>query len=150
MARRTRSWQGGWKVLLLAALWLAACGPSAGPRPIVWNKEACAHCHMLIGDPHFAAQLQAADGAVYDFDDPGCLLLFRADHPEVEVRATWFHHVSDDRWIPGERVAFVRARAPTPMGYGLGAVERDGEPGTLDAQAALEAVRRREATRGRE
>jgi copper chaperone NosL len=136
-------------ILILAPLWLAGCGPSDGPRPIVWNKEACAHCHMLIGDPHFAAQIQTADGAVYDFDDPGCLLLFRASHPEIDVRATWYHHVREDRWIPGERVAFVRSPAPTPMGYGLGAVERGTQTAALDPRAALEAVQRREAARGR-
>lgn len=142
--------QGAW-ILALAALaaLAAACAPSDGPRPIVWNKESCAHCHMLIGDPHFAAQLQTPDGAVYDFDDPGCLLLFRAGHPEIDVRATWFHDVREDRWIPGERVAFVRVEAPTPMGYGLGAVERSTGSGALDPQAALEVVQRVETARGR-
>jgi hypothetical protein len=113
-----------------------ACAPADGPQPIAWDREPCAHCRMLIGDPAFAAQLQTADGVVASFDDPGCLLSAEAAH--AGVRARWFHHVSEDRWIPGDRVGFVRVPR-TPMGFGLGAVDA-GEPGSLSLADAREAV----------
>jgi len=133
--------------LLVAGL--AACGEGGdGPVPVAWDRQACARCRMLVSDPHYAAQLHAAGGTVYHFDDPGCLLLHRAEHPEIEVRATWYHHVREDRWVKGERVAFVPVDEPTPMAYGLGAVERsEAPPDALDPEAALEIVRRREAER---
>jgi len=128
---------------------LTACGESGdGPAPVAWDRQACARCRMLVSDPHYAAQLHAASGTIYHFDDPGCLLLHRAEHPEIRVRATWFHHVREDRWVKGERVAFVPVDEPTPMAYGLGAVERSEAPAdALDPEAALEIVRRREAER---
>src|SRR5262249_3364817 len=98
------------------------------PEPIAWDREACAHCHMHVGEPGFAAQASDADGRVYTFDDPGCLLDWRAHRAEPPARI-WFHHSTEDRWIPLERVAFLRG-ARSPMGSGLAAVDR-GTPGAL-------------------
>lgn len=90
-----------------------------GPQSVAWDREPCAHCHMHVSEPSFAAQLHTTDGRVLHFDDPGCLLRFVvAQSPEV--RATWFHDAKADAWIPGEKARFVKIE-PTPMGYGLGA-----------------------------
>ncbi len=118
---------------------VAACGPPAGPAPIAWDEEPCAQCRMLISEPGFAAQLRAEDGSVESFDDPGCLL---ARQRERRTREIWFHHLREERWIPGDRVAFEPV-SRTPMGYGLGAVDA-GTEGALD----LEAARGRVAERG--
>jgi hypothetical protein len=50
--------------------------------------------------------------------------------------------VREERWIPGDRVAFEHVPR-TPMGYGLGAVDA-GTEGAL----GLEAARARVAERG--
>jgi hypothetical protein len=100
---------------------------------------------MLISERGFAAQIQTADGRVLHFDDPGELLLYRADH-DLESATTWFHHRTEPRWIPGDRVAFERVE-PTPMGYGLGARERGEMPGLLSPEEALAQAREREAAR---
>jgi hypothetical protein len=94
---------------------------------------------MLISDPAFAAQLRAEDGSAESFDDPGCLL---ASLGERSAREIWFHHLREERWISGDRVAFEPV-ARTPMGYGLGAVDA-GTAGALD----LAAARRRVGERG--
>ncbi len=44
------------------------------PQAVVWDREACAHCHMHVGEPGFAAQAIDEHGRVYNFDDPGCLV----------------------------------------------------------------------------
>lgn len=120
------------------ALWLlTACGPPEGPQPIVWDREPCAYCRMLISEPRFAAQLHTATNEVLSFDDPGCLLAWQDGHPEP-ARALWFHHLREERWIPGTEVAFERV-TPTPMGYGLGAVDAGG-PGALSLAEARAAV----------
>lgn len=118
----------------MLAIALAACGPPDGPQPIAWDREPCAHCRMLISDPAFAAQLHTEDGAVESFDDPGCLFA-RIEARQPRVHALWFHHLREERWLPGDAVAFVRT-APTPMDFGFGAVD----PGAPDA-AQIEAVR---------
>jgi hypothetical protein len=123
----------------LAVAWawaVAACAPPEGPQPIAWDREPCTHCHMLISDPAFAAQLHT-DDLVLSFDDPGCLMAhLHARQPRV--RALWFHHVKEDRWIPGTAVAFEKVEA-TPMDFGLGAVDA-GTPGAIPLDRALAGV----------
>jgi hypothetical protein len=128
----------GFAWLLLAA---AACGRAEGPQPIAWDREPCAHCRMLISEPHFAAQLETGDGEVRSFDDPGCLLAALAAGP-LRVRTLWFHHLREDRWLDGAQVGFLPGMR-TPMGYGLGAVDA-GTPEAL----TLEQARARVAARG--
>jgi copper chaperone NosL len=123
-----------------AALGLAACRASEGPRPIAYDRESCAHCRMLISEPRFAAQLETAEGEVRSFDDPGCLLADLATR-SAQPRALWFHHVREERWLDAAHVAFEPAER-TPMGYGLAAVDA-GTPGALSlaqAQARVAAA----------
>lgn len=114
-----------------ALLWPA--GPPEGPVAPVWDRTVCARCGMLVSDPAWAAQLHAPDGAVLHFDDPGCLLLHRAERGSP-AHALWFHHLREERWLSGPDVGFVPA-GPSPMGYGLGAVDAD-TPGALGLEAA--------------
>ena len=112
----------------MAALLLLACSSGDGPSPIAFDREACAHCRMLISEARFAAQLETQDGEVLSFDDPGCLMaLLAARSPQL--KALWFHHHREDRWLAGEEAAFVTGER-TPMGYGLAAVAA-GTPGAL-------------------
>lgn len=112
-----------------------------GPQPVAWDREPCAHCHMHVGDPRFAAQLHTASGEVLTFDDPGCLLAFQAER-RPEVHAVWFRHVREDRWIPGDRVAFVKV-PESPMGHGLGATDA-GDPGAMPYERAAAVAAGRE------
>ena len=126
-----------------ALVWLAciaACRsvPDA-PTQIAYDREACAHCHMLIGDPRYAAQLVTDDGDVLDFDDPGCALAYLAEvHPRVH--RLWFRDASGDRWIAAADVRFVRG-ADTPMGSGFAASATSAGGIDLDRATALIARR---------
>jgi copper chaperone NosL len=124
------------------ALWRLAA-PPRGPVEPAWDRVACARCHMLLSDPAFAAQLHRASGEVRFFDDPGCLLLDRAETPDPLAKA-WFHDSQGERWLPDAEVAFVPVDE-TPMGHGLAAVERAGKPGALGLEAALATLTRRGA-----
>jgi hypothetical protein len=99
---------------------------------------------MLIGDPAYAAQLEGADGEVASFDDPGCLLAALDAYPDL--RALWFHHLREERWLSRDEVGFVRV-PHTPMGYGLAAVAAD-EPGALSLEEARALVAAGGARRG--
>lgn len=117
-----------------------------GPQPVVWGKQACAFCRMHVSEPAFAAQLHTAAGEVLHFDDPGCLFsLEHAQHPEVHAR--WFHHVREDRWLSDKDVGFIRID-PTPMGFGLGAVEAS-TPDAMSREAAAKHALKRRARDGR-
>ena len=106
-------------------------------QPIEWSRQACAHCQMLIGDPHHAAQLITDDGDVLSFDDPGCALRYMDEH-HTAVHRLWFHAAVGDRWIPADQVRFT-TNGTTPMGSGLLAVE-SGAPQAIDLQAAHRAA----------
>ena len=110
-----------------------------GPVEITWDKEACANCHMHIGDPRFAAQVQLNDGQVLNFDDPGCALRALADIPGAELHAVWFHDLSADRWLARDEVGFVEAQH-TPMGWGLGAVPKQ-TPGAVSLEQTMQHVK---------
>lgn len=132
-----------------AWLALAACRPAEGPQPIVYDREPCTYCRMLISEPRFAAQLVAQDGSVSSFDDPGCLLAYLEER-QPSVGALWFHHDREERWLSEAQVAFEEV-PHTPMGYGLGAVEA-GSPGALglaEARARVAARPQRPAAGGR-
>lgn len=104
-----------------------------GPVDVVWDKAACAHCSMHLGEPGFAAQLTTTSGDTLFFDDPGCLFEFEAV-ARPDVHQAWFRHLRDDRWVPADAVAFV-ATEQSPMGYRLGAVDR-GHAASIGIDAA--------------
>ena len=128
-------------VALALVLWRAAA-PPAGPVEPAWDRVACARCRMLVSDPAFAAQLHTRAGEVLFFDDPGCLLLYRAE-PRAEAAAVWFHDAAGGGWLAEADVRFVPA-PETPMGHGFAAVAAASATGGLDAAAALAAIRARE------
>lgn len=104
-----------------------------GPVDVVWNHTLCAECRMSVTERAYAAQLQTKDGQVLNFDDPGCLFRYRSGNAPV-VHAIYYHHVREDRWVPGTAVGFI-ASGPSPMGYDLGAVDA-GTAGALSADQA--------------
>lgn len=106
---------------------------SDGPAEIVWDKAACAACGMHVGEPPFAAQVTTADGRVHAFDDPGCLFLW-VEEAKPDLHSLFFRHHREDRWLGKQEVGFVVVE-PTPMGFGLGAVD-GGTPGAIDYDQA--------------
>lgn len=92
-------------------------------QPIAWSSEACAHCHMLIGDPAFAAQVITTKGDVLSFDDPGCAARYLRDH-RGKIHRVWFHEGRGERWLADRDVGFVRV-ASSPMGFNLMAVAKE-------------------------
>jgi copper chaperone NosL len=121
---------------LVAALVLRGRPVPDGPVAIVWNREPCAHCHMLVGEPAFAAEIVTTAGDVIVFDDPGCLVRYLEER-KPEVHRIWFHDSTRDHWLSADEVGFVPG-ASTPMNYGLAAV-----PATTPGAIALETMRRR-------
>jgi len=131
-------------VVALAWAVVRAQAPPAGPEPVVWNHTVCSRCGMLVGEPGFAAQLHGEDGAVHNFDDPGCLLLFESEQASAPA-AVWLHHRDEDRWLARAQAGFAVVES-TPMGYGLSVVDA-GAPGSLGWESALQHARRLDADR---
>lgn len=93
-----------------------------GPRPIVWDREVCTECRMIISDHHHAAQLQTVKGDVLDFDTPECLFIYLGRHHPL-IHAIYFRHAYRDVWLDEHEAAFLRS-ADSPMGREFEAVDR--------------------------
>jgi len=114
-----------------------------GPVPVIWEKDACAHCRMHLSEMYFAVQLQTRDGDVLNCDDPGCFFSYM-EAARPDVHEIWFHHSREDRWVRRSEVAFVPA-VSTPMNCGLAAVDRDQEGALSYEQARAQVLSRQGA-----
>jgi copper chaperone NosL len=116
----------------------AACG-TPGPRPLAFGAEQCAHCHMTLADPRFAAELVTRTGKAIPFDDVGCLAAFVATGGlEADaIRSLWVADFArPDSMLAADQAVFLRSDAlRTPMDYRLVAL-RPG-PGADSVRAAL-------------
>jgi copper chaperone NosL len=123
---------------IASLLLLLACsvGPDQ-PADLAYDRIACDHCGMIVGDPRFAAQITTKDGQRYAFDDPACAFAFIAEQGP-DLAHVWFHD-GGERWIPWQEVGFVEAKG-TPMDGGLAAVFLAEEPGALSFSEASSRV----------
>lgn len=116
--------------LLLGAI--IACEASGQALDPAWDKQPCAHCHMLVSDPDSAAQLITSQGERLYFDDVGCMASYLADNAQ-RARHSWVHVGS--QWLQAS-AAHYRAGAATPMGFGI----VPAVSGALDWAAVTKAV----------
>lgn len=121
---------------LTSIVTLLACA-SPAPRPIVYGTDQCAHCHMTIADPRYAAELVTTTGKVLAFDDIGCLAAFLASGEMAPgaVHSAWGHdYRSPGEWARTSDLSFVRSSAfHTPMGSGIVALARPEAADSLRA-----------------
>lgn len=111
---------------------------AAGPRALRLGEEECAACHMILTDPHFAAQRVLGPDDVKVYDDSGCLLKELA---RDRRGALWFAEADTGEWIDGSDVRFERTTRTTPMGFGLAARRSITAPkGSMDLEAAIRFV----------
>jgi len=132
--------------LLLSPLAAALSGCKKGDWPegmaeIVWDRDTCTRCKMVISDRRFAAQLRGGpDNAALKFDDIGCLVFWLRDqadkYPWLADAATryWvadFGSKSRDEmhWLDPRQAQFITKSSP--MGYNFAAVPLP-LPGSLD------------------
>jgi len=133
MTSRRRFLAAGFSLTPLAAA-LSACARkehwAEGMRPIVWDRDPCAHCGMVISDRRFAAEIcGAASNAVFKFDDIGCAVSWQRDKAAAYP---WSADPATRLWVADvastdERLLWLDARAAhyvnktSPMGFNFGA-----------------------------
>ncbi len=112
---------------LLAMLMLltTACGETAdtttGPPEIVYGRDLCVECGMLITEDRFAAAYRV-DGEVKRFDDIGGMLLHGTDTGDLPMAAddAWVHDLVSRAWVAAPAAWYVVvAGLATPMGYDI-------------------------------
>lgn len=103
---------------------LTAC--SHAPDPILYGKDACAHCKMTIMDKRFSAELITAKGKVFKFDAAECMAGFLKENPATANDAKSVFLVSDftrpGQFADARKSFFLRdSSLSSPMGGNLAA-----------------------------
>ncbi len=116
------------KVWAILALYLAifavlGCGQQdlSKPPKILYGRDVCAQCRMIIDDERFAAAAVSVDGRIFKFDDIGCLAVHEKEQKSRMLK-TWARDAGTGGWVEKEKALFVYSRdLVTPMGYGFAA-----------------------------
>lgn len=131
-------------VLTPLAAALSACAKSGWPEgmaEIVWDRDTCARCSMVISDRRFAAELRGGPrDTVYKFDDIGCLAFWlrdkSKDQPWMLDAATrlWVAEFTskpeNPSWLDARKAHYAGGKH-SPMGYGYAAYALP-QPGSLE------------------
>ena len=80
---------------------------------------------MDVKNLDYAVQVVMQNGDTYFFDDIGCMILWLKEH-QGDVAKRYVKTLDTKRWIAVEKAYYSRI-APSPMGYGFGAVEASKE-----------------------
>jgi hypothetical protein len=131
--RRTRSIDSLLGILLLPVTLLAlgACGaqPTSGPGEVVWDRDICERCQMLISDRRFAAQLRTShDHRLHYFDDIGCAVMWIEEQgiETSQLEELWVASPQGEGWADGFSARY-RGNLRTAMDYGFAAAETSEE-----------------------
>jgi len=88
-------------------------------------EYSCSKCKMDVKNLDYAVQVVMQNGDTYFFDDIGCMILWLKEH-QGDVAKRYVKTLDTKRWIEVEKAHYSRI-APSPMGYGFGAVEASKE-----------------------
>lgn len=124
---------------LLVLLTMAGCSdePASGPVDVVFDRDSCALCRMMIIDPAFVAEVRGgAKRRIEIFDDIGCALNWLNSQPWAADGASeiWVAERTSTRarvvWLDARKAFFVPTPG-SPMNYNMAAT-REAVPGALD------------------
>jgi copper chaperone NosL len=110
----------------MGALLLTTACAHEKPKPVdIDPGDMCQSCKMAISQKKYAAEFVDKDGAVFKFDDIGCMSRFvRHRGLEDKVEAWFVVDYRTQQWLQAENATYIKsASLPSPMGSGLIAVE---------------------------
>lgn len=111
-------------ICLLLLLILGACTPDQKPQRIIYGKDVCEHCHMVISDPRFGGQIVTRKGKVFLFDSVNCLHGYLQNHLGREQKIFFVDSLQKDEWLEADQAHFSFLEAlRSPMGAGVIAVK---------------------------
>ncbi len=125
----SRSRLPNWPILfgfgLLLFVMLSACSPASAevkPPEIIYGRDMCGACGMIISEPRFAAASVLEDGKSIKFDDLGEMILYHRNKPDLKVRAMFVHDYDTAAWVRSEHAFYVKSMdLQSPMGFGTAA-----------------------------
>ena len=111
----------------VAVVVLTACGSGGKPRPIAYDHESCAYCHMAITDRRLGAQFVSSKRKVHSFDSIECLASYVVAHQADAGKAWVTDFTHPGALIPAEAARFVRAGESLGWTEVLAGADRDGQ-----------------------
>lgn len=106
--------------LIIGSLSFIACTLEVKPQLVIYGKDVCEHCHMVISDPRFGAQLQTSKGKTYLFDSVNCLDEYLRGHSHTNTHTFFVDSFHKDQWLSKEEALFkVVPLLRSPMGVGV-------------------------------
>ncbi|HEX4957426.1 MAG TPA: nitrous oxide reductase accessory protein NosL [Lacibacter sp.] len=128
-------------LLMSSLVLLQGCDTSA--EPIVYGKDQCHFCKMIISDRGFGAELITNKGKVYKFDDTHCLLSFirSGEHQTIQAAAIFLtDYAQKEKLIPAETSFLLKGDAIRgPMSGNIAAFETEASMQSF--QQVLKATR---------
>lgn len=127
---------GGVAGILFLALALSSC--SASPEPLVYGKDGCHHCKMILMDKRFGAEIVTEKGKVYKFDDVNCMTAY-LDDPSLASEKIKFTLVADfsapETLLNAEEATYVFSeKIKSPMASNMAAFGEKSK--AMEANAA--------------
>ncbi|MCC2112552.1 MAG: hypothetical protein KDJ16_11010 [Hyphomicrobiales bacterium] len=113
-----------------------------GPVKIVYGRDTCDYCRMIISDPRYAVQIRQGPGkTAFKFDDIGDAVFFleEQDWKAEETVEFWVMDVTEGKTWLDARTAYYLSGLQSPMAYGYGAVE-NAAPETITYATMTEKV----------
>ena len=89
------------------------------------NEYSCKRCNMLVKHMDYATQAVKKNGETYFFDDIGCMVHWLEKNADSVVKL-YVKTLDTHQWVEAQKANYSRI-APSPMGYGFGAVEMHKE-----------------------
>lgn len=116
-------------LILLVFFATAGCFKDKGsePKSVVWDRETCVQCMMMLSSRPHAAQISADDGRTYFFDDVGCAVQWLNDQKKLKAVNFWVTDVETKKWIEAEKSHWQHGKFHTPMGHGFSATKKKSE-----------------------
>lgn len=109
-------------IFFFLLLVLVACGPqgpTGEPPEIVYGRDVCDACGMIIDEARFAASYVTTTGEVRKFESIEDMLTYHREHQE-KVHLFWVHDYEGEAWVRADEAFFVQSdMLQTPMGGGL-------------------------------
>lgn len=108
------------KLLFLLPLLFVACTREMKPQLVIYGKDVCEHCHMVISDSRFGAQIVTGKGKVFHFDSPNCVHSYLHSHTLGEHEVYFVNSIQKNSWISAKETSFISTPLlRSPMGAGL-------------------------------
>jgi copper chaperone NosL len=106
-------------------------GCSAGPSPIKYGQDMCAHCQMIISDQRFGTELVTSKGKIYKYDSVECLIsdYLKMSGSEKEIHSLWVTDFNNPTVLINAKSAIYlhSSKLRSPMGMGLSAFSDEAE-----------------------